>query len=210
MKPILGMLLVFPCLALSQEPDGYHQHDGFFLSMSGGAATGAITLDASGTSYRKLEFSGAGGMIDLKIGGTIAKTVSLSADLMNRAISGPDVDVDGTKGSASSKVSASDQLIGLGITYYFMPINIFVSGTLGIAKFILKNEANDLNASSESGFGLSLKAGKEWWVGANWGLGVSAGFATAGADDKGIPGNPGYSGKLSTNKFFILFNTTYN
>jgi hypothetical protein len=210
MKSILGLLLFIPCLAAAQDPEGYHQHDGFFLSMNVGPAFGAIKLDASGTSYQKMEFSGTGGIVDLKVGGTIAKTVSLSADFMNRAIAGPDVEVDGRKAAANTKFSASDQLIGLGITYYFMPINIFVSGSLGIAKFTLNDQTNDVSASSKNGFGLSLKAGKEWWVGTNWGLGVSAGFATSNADDKGIPDEPAYSGKLSTNKFFVLFNTTYN
>lgn len=210
MKPILGLLLIIPCLAAAQEPDGYHQHDGFFLSMCLGPGFGPITLDASGATYHKLEFSGTGGMVDLKIGGTIAKTISLTADVQGRSISGPDVDVDGIKGSANRNVSAGDQFFGVGVTYYFMPINIFVSGSAGISRFILDDKNNNVSSSSKNGFGLSFKAGKEWWVGANWGLGVSAGFATSRADDKTDGAEPGYSGKLSTNKFFILFNTTYN
>ena len=210
MNAVLRLLIFLPCLAAAQESNGYHQHDGLFLSLSGGPAFGPITLAASGQSFKKMEYTGAGGMLDVKLGWTLARTVSLSADFMKRTIFDPEEELDGRKPPFSNEVSASDQLMGAGITYYFMPFNVFVSGTLGVAKFTFKNDARDINASSQSGFGVSLKAGKEWWVASDWGLGVSAGFATGIADDKEDPLTPSYSGKLSTSKLFVLFTTTYN
>jgi hypothetical protein len=60
-----------------------------------------------------------------------------------------------------------------------MPYNIFISGSVGYAATLIysKNE----NGSSISrndfedtyGVGLSASVGKEWWVSANWGLGLA-------------------------------------
>jgi hypothetical protein len=191
------------------EP-GYHKHDGFYLSMNGGPTFGDIVLKATGTSYNKLTFGGPGFLADLKIGGAIRENLILSGDYIFHVISGPDVDVDGVKGTANSNVSAGGGVLGLGVTYYFMPINIFLNGTLGLARFTLQDKSNNVNSSSESGLGFAVKAGKEWWVGKNWGLGISAGFLYASADDKAEPSAPSYSGKLSTGKFTVMFNSTFN
>jgi hypothetical protein len=210
MKSILKLALLIPGLLLAQDKEGFHEHDGFFLSLNGGVAFGPIVLDATGTNFKKLEFSGPGGIGDFKIGGTIAKTVSLSFDVISRAITGPDIEVDGTKVDSEEEVNASDVLMGLGVTYYFMPINILVSGTIGSSAFTLQDKGNNVKASSERGVGYQLKVGKEWWVGGNWGLGVSGGISGSAADDKKDSANPAYSGKMSTGKIFVMFNTTYN
>jgi hypothetical protein len=191
------------------EP-GYHKHDGFYLSMNGGPTFGDITLKATGASYNKLTFGGPGFLADFKIGGAVMENLILSGDFIFHTISGPDVEVDGTKVASSNDVSAGGNLIGLGVTYYFMPVNIFLNGTFGFAQFTLRNKAANINSSSETGLGVALKAGKEWWVSKNWGLGISGGFLYQGADDKADPGTPDYSGKLSTAKFTVMFNTTLN
>lgn len=210
MKSIFQGVLLYSGLALAQAQEGYHEHDGFFLSMNIGPAFGPVLLEASGTSFRKLEVSGTGGTLDFKIGGTIKKTLTLSFDIVTRGISGPDMEVDGQVSSASNSLNASDGLVGLGVTYYIMPVNILLSSTVGMASFTLKDDNSPLDARSESGFGLQMKAGKEWWVGKNWGLGISGGLGLLRADDKKDPNNPGYKGELSTKKFFVMFNTTYN
>jgi hypothetical protein len=213
MRSLLKIALCIPGVLLAQEEEGFHQHDGFFLSLNGGAAFGPIVLDATGAGYDKLEFSGPGVGLDLKIGGTIAKTLSLSFDVISRTISAPDIEMDGTEASSSDGVSANDMLMGLGVTYYIMPINILVSGTIGSSVFTLQvndNNGNNVKAGSERGFGYQLKIGKEWWVGRNWGLGVSAGLGGSSADDKKDPNYPTYKGEISTSKLFVMFNTTYN
>ena len=48
-----------------------------------------------------------------------------------------------------------------------MPANIFISGTVGLAGFSLDVGGN--TTSSDAGLGLYVKAGKDWWVGADWG-----------------------------------------
>ena len=89
-----------------------------------------------------------------------------------------------------------------------MPSNMFLNATVGIAKFAL--QVNGTTSNSQSGFGLQVKGGKEWWVSSKWGFGVAAGFAYLSADDQSDPNYPGYSATISTTKFFVVYNTTFN
>lgn len=191
-------------------PKGFHMHDGFYLSLTGGAAFGTITLNATNAGFKKIELSGAGGQFDFKIGAVIAEEANLilSFDVITRAISSPTLTLDGTAVNTSSDVTASDVLFGAGITKYFMPGNIFISATVGVGQFSM--ELNNTTSNSQEGFGFQLKGGKEWWVSDNWALGAAAGLSYISASDKTDPSFPGYSGTLSTTKFFLVFNTTFN
>jgi len=188
-------------------PKGFHKHDGFYLSFAGGPAIGAITLNATNASFNKMEMSGAGFQFDFKIGGVISEesNLILSFDVISRAISSPALTIDGNSVSTTSDVTASDVLYGVGITKYFMPDNIFINATVGVGTFSL--DISNSTSSSKSGFGFQLKGGKEWWVSDNWGLGVAAGLSYISADDQT---NSSYSATISTTKFFVVFNTTFN
>jgi hypothetical protein len=210
MRKVFKLALFLPAVLFAQQEPGYHEHDGFFLSMSAGPAFGAITLDADNAPFNKVQFSGAGGMFDFKIGGTIARKVSISFDIISRAIVGPDIEVDGVEGSASDEISARDATYGVGLTYYVMPANILLSASIGTGLFTFADEGSNIDAESENGLALQFKLGKEWWVGRNWGLGLSGGVGILNAKDKEDPSNPSYSGEMSTVKLFVLFNTTYN
>lgn len=60
---------------------------------------------------------------------------------------------------------------GAGIDYYFMPINIYLGGTLSVAGISRADEDN-VNRS-KAGIGLDLDAGKEWWISRRWGIGIA-------------------------------------
>jgi hypothetical protein len=216
MKRLALLLIFISSLGFAQNssikdvPQGFHMHDGFYLSLAGGPAFGAITLNATGVSFKKQEYTGTGFQFDFKIGGVISEEANLilSFDMIGRSISGPTSTQDGLTGATSSDLSISDVTYGVGLTKYFMPSNIFASATAGIAKFLVT--LNGSQISSQDGFGFQFKVGKEWWVSDNWGLGVATGFAYISADDKKEPTIPAYSATLSTTKFFIVFNTTFN
>jgi hypothetical protein len=216
MKEVAFLLILVSSLGFAQGsasadvPEGYHIHDGFYLSLNGGPASGVITLNATGVSFKKQEYSGGGFQFDFKIGGVISEEANLilSFDMISRAISGPTFTQDGFSSVTTNNITASDVMYGVGITKYFMPSNIFVSTTVGIGKFVVNFSGSQ--ASSQTGFGLQLKGGKEWWVSDDWGLGVAAGFAYISADDQKEPAYPSYSATLSTTKFFVVFNTTFN
>ncbi len=216
MKRIILLLVLVSSLGFAQEtvvtdvPFGYHMHDGFYLSLSGGPATGVITLDATNFIFKKMEFNGAGYMADLKVGVTLSEEQSLilSFDMINRFISNPSVTMDGKSVSATSSFQVSDFLIGFGITKYFMPVNIFITTSFGVSGFEIG--VNGSKAYSGNGFALQAKVGKEWWIWDDWGLGLAAGLAYASADDQEDPDFPKYSGKLSTTKLFVELSVSFN
>jgi hypothetical protein len=124
----------------------------------------------------KLTFSGAGSLVDVRIGGTVAPNLVISGDIIGRVISKPDVEVHGV-GSANSNFDLTESTIGAGVTYYFMPVNIFVAGTVGLTRFGIASGGGVSVSTTDPGVSLYFKVGKEWWVGADWALGVAASAA---------------------------------
>src|SRR5699024_5998753 len=133
--------------------DGRHKHDGFYLSLNVGPSLGGgTTIKASGSdaAYDEFKMTGSGVMIDFKIGGAIRENLILSFDVIGRTITSPDGEVDGVRlGSASDDFSISDNSYGVGLTRYFMPHNVFVSGTVGAGRMVLDD--GDDKASSKWG-----------------------------------------------------------
>jgi len=70
--------------------------------------------------------------------------------------------------------------VGLGVTYYLMPWNLFFTGSVGPATSVFVQHLDTEDGSkdrtkTEIGTGIGVKAqiGKEWWVSDNWALGVA-------------------------------------
>jgi len=61
--------------------------------------------------------------------------------------------------------------LGLGVDYYFTPINIYVGGTVSVAGITRSDE--DRANRSRAGLGLDLDVGKEWWISRRWAIGLA-------------------------------------
>ena len=198
------------CSVYGQSGDGkYRQHTGFYLSMSVGPTFGLITDDMSGTINNKLEFSGTGFQFDIKIGGAVQENLILHACMASTMISGPKINSANQVGRLKDNMGISENmLVGAGLTYYIMPSNFFLSGTAGMGNYTFTDSKDSENSiKTDNGFSMQLKVGKEWWVGKRWGLGVSLTYGTT------IVNNGPYDGveeKLTSNRFGILFNATFN
>ena len=97
-------------------------------------------------------------------------------------------------------------MLGIGVTYY-LPENIFFSGSIGMAAFNLQDntdEDNEIEGQTDRGIGVQVAVGKEWWVSDNWGLGVSAAFTYGAAEDKHDLGDASAYG------INIMFSATFN
>jgi hypothetical protein len=211
----LSLFFLAPALLFAQPNLGHHRHDGFFLSISPGVAFGSSKADLGGNagSWDNITYSGPGGMLDFKIGGAIKENFILSFDVIGRNVRGPDMETVGGTTELDKDVVLSDGTLGLGLTYYIMPANVFLSGTLGVGRFVLTNPTEDTedDETIETNPGLSLhaKIGKEWWVSDNWGLGVAAGYGYLGAE-RDENSDSDFNGDYSSHKVYILFNTTFN
>ncbi|MCL2651426.1 MAG: hypothetical protein FWD60_10445 [Candidatus Azobacteroides sp.] len=181
----------------------FQQHTGFYLSMAIGPVFGDISVD-DGTKY-----SGAGGQFDLKIGGAIKENLILHATLISNALTGPKVTYNGYTETVTDNMSINEVMsLGGGLTYYFMPNNIFVSGTVGIGSFSITDSSDSsINVSTDNGFSMQLKVGKEWWISRKWGLGVALTYGSTSVNNRP---SSNINEKINSNRFGIVFNATLN
>jgi len=74
MKKLIILAIAFLGFISLNAQEGYHEHDGFYLSMALGGSSGTINAPTS-------ELSGGGGVFDFKIGGAISKNLSFMPQL---------------------------------------------------------------------------------------------------------------------------------
>ena len=208
-RAIFFGLLSLIYLQSAKAQDKNHQHTGFFLSMSAGPVFGNISDDVTGDvngTYR-MDMNGGGALFDFKIGGAIQENLILHATLISQTMPGPTIKIsDNPSIKATDELTVGEAMFGGGLTYYIMPQNIFLSGSLGIGNFTMMDQKNDQTTSTQRGFSMQLKAGKEWWVSKKWGLGLSVTYGTTSLTNN----SGGISEKLNSNRFGILFNATLN
>lgn len=175
-------------------------HDGFFLRLSagvGGANTENEFLDSD------VEFSGGSGDGNIAIGAIVAPNLAIHGTLFGWTIGDPEVDVEGL-GSGEVDGDLSMSAFGGGLTYYFMPVNLYLSGSLGAATLSIDGD-DDFEGDSDTGIVGEITLGKEWWVGGSWGLGVAGAFGF-----HSIPGDDGFDDDWSGNHWAIRFSATLN
>jgi len=191
-----GLLLSGPALA-----NEAHQHDkAFFLRLSAGLGGANATFENDGPGP-DLELSGMSGDANFAIGGTISRNLALHGTLGGWTIDNPDVERGDFEGDTDD-TTRSLGLFGAGLTYYFMPVNLYLSGSLCAATATLSVDGHD--EDSDTGFGVDLTVGKEWWVGNKWGLGVAG-----GVNFYSVPGNNSDQ-DISGSAFAIRLSATYN
>lgn len=177
---------------------GYHTHDGFFLQLNSGI--GGLSSSASqGGDEAKL--SGAMGSFSATIGGAVVPNLIVGGQIWDVVALAPDLEVSGQTRSGADATLA---LVGFGlnVTYYVMPVNIYLSATPSIGGLSVKSFGNTIDY--DGGFALRLAAGKEWWVSGNWGIGVNVHYAYG--SNKQQQGGPTWT----TNAFGVAFTATYN
>jgi hypothetical protein len=201
---------------------GRHRHDGFFLRMALGVAGGYGTADARyGEVADTFTWRGVGPVFDLAIGGAVVEDLLLQVELASVILPTASFERESGTADGDGDLRGFSFVVGLGVTYYFMPLNLYVSGSFGIGRHGIdakrEYDGDDEYATivtSEMGFGMALAAGKEWFVSDNWGLGVSALLLyTAGPSDfedarTGDPLEPrGWGHAVSGG---VLLSATYN
>ncbi|WP_205525420.1 hypothetical protein [Pyxidicoccus trucidator] len=159
--------------------DGYHEHDGFFLRLQlGGGYTRAGVLGED------LALKGGGGSINVEFGGAPVRNLILFGKLFGASSPNPDIEVgDLTIEGQDEDVSQNYGGLGVGIAYYLMPANVYLSGALTASRLTI-DEDGETFAETDLGPGFHLGIGKEWWVSKNWGLGLGAELALGRVAEK--------------------------
>jgi hypothetical protein len=144
------------------------------------------------------------------IGAALVPNLILNLDFVYASFFDSDLEVDGEDRGDSSHadprlgVGEDQQLLGLGIgmTYYFMPLNLYLAGSLGIGRVTFEDHDGDRGAS-DWGLAGNLMVGKEWWVDGDWGIGVAAQFLLLWVDDE-------FLGDVNAYALSLMFSATYN
>lgn len=182
-------------------------HDpGFFMRLSGGIGYGSASLQQdSDTGFR-----GVAGQGSFAFGGTVTRNLAVHADLFGLNMFEPTVEVDGVDQGNAQNTTTSLGAIGIGVTGYVMPANLYFSGSIGAGVGTVKTRAQflggviTLKEDTDPGLAVNLMVGKEWFVSPRWGLGVAlqAMFASLSTKDNGDD--------LSVFGIGVLFSATLN
>lgn len=193
----LALAVLLPALpANARLLDDMHEHDGFFLRFHlGGGSMNAKWNDFAFSQTA----SGPSGSFSFALGGAVAPNLILFGELTSESASNPRFRINGDD-YRSRDVALSQSGFGPGLAYYFMPVNMYVSGTLLFTRGTM--EVRGVEDQTDLGYGFKFALGKEWWVSRDWGLGV-AGIAS-------IANLPVDSGSVSFNNFGLAFTATYN
>jgi Caspase domain len=188
-------------------PSTTHRHLGFLLRLDTGPAYIFASEPYQGSSRN---LSGGGWDVGLSIGGALAEDNLLAFHLFSA------IALNGISSNASVSYTSVFNLNGFGpeYTHYFMPLNVYLSGAVLLTNAGLSSSQSggsttvSSSYNTDAGVGLKIAAGKEWWVGDHWGLGLALHYAVSwNHDPGGILGGPG---TLATNAFTFAFSATYN
>lgn len=184
---------------------GPETHDGFFLRLGLGPA--GVIGDASLDGEHSLDVNGPGAVLDIAIGGVVAPNLALHGTLTTFAAAEPEVDIKGIGSGTLEDTNFNVSTVGIGLTWYAMPLNLYVSGSAIALQLSLTDRDGDQLAESDTGFGGQIAVGKEWWVSEEWGLGV-AGVGLAGLLNG--ENTLGQRVEWTVGSFGIYFSATYN
>jgi hypothetical protein len=183
---------------------GVETHDGVMLRLAVGIGGGVMTdtLDQSSAGFPdEVTFAGGGIMGSVDLGAALTNELTLHGRIALLNILSPRIEADGEEieidlpngdGAAadSDSISTNAMLLAVGLTYNFMPINIYVTAAGGLSMLALSTNDEDVDQDDFDhptvGFGLNLDVGKEWWVTPQTGIGVAGRFwwATGGAENE--------------------------
>lgn len=171
---------------------------GFFLRLAAGAGGASSEIDTDGNDVK---FSGPAGDVNIAIGGMVARNLALHGTIFGWTVGNPDVEVNGrTFDTDDTEFSMS--ALGGGLTYYFMPVNLYLSGSLGVGS--LTADGSEVDGESDPGIAADFSVGKEWWVSNRWGLGIAGAVDGHSVKDDKLDEN--WSGPAFTLRFSATFN----
>jgi len=180
-----------------------NRHLGFFLRPDLGLGFMA-TSEPTGTSAGNLTISGAAGVSGFVIGGAVQENIILGAHLYNGVVANPTVSFSSGQSGTTSNTSLAMYGIGPEFTYYWMPSNIYFSGTVALTRMSMT--VNGTSSDSNTGLGTRIALGKEWWVSDHWGLGLASHISLSSNRDGGDANAP----TLTSWGFAVAFSATYN
>ncbi|HEY0840105.1 MAG TPA: hypothetical protein VGD74_07955 [Vulgatibacter sp.] len=194
---VLAFATLLPALpAHARLLDSQREHDGFFLRFQ----LGGGSMDAKWKDFGFSQSAGGpSGVFGLAMGGAIARNLILFGEVTRESATDPHVRFEDVR-YRSRDLKLSQSGFGPGLAYYFMPVNLYLSGTMLFLRGSIEDDAGI--DRTELGYGLKVALGKEWWISRDWGIGLAA-IAT-------FAGLPVDDAKIETTNLGLAFTATYN
>jgi hypothetical protein len=126
--------------------------------------------------------------VDSELGGTFSfalgyfVTPNLALSLETFGVNAYTFRVPTDNDGSTSEVDARSLALGVSLTYYF-PLDFYLSIGPAIGWFLANIHGSDSHLN-DARFALDLLAGREWWIGGSWALGVAAQLIYNGADGR--------------------------
>ncbi len=169
-KRLLLSSIFILAMSTTEVLAGPRDHSGgFFLRLSAGSGYAQTEFGDPATT----KYSGFCGDLNFAIGAAVLSNLAVHGTLFGWSILDPTVEFGGLSGELSGNLTLS--AIGVGVTYYFMPINIYISPSVSMGRLVM--ESGGFSGNTEMGLAFDVTLGKEWWVGGSWGLGVAGAFS---------------------------------
>lgn len=160
------------------EDYGVHRHRGLFLRLDGGVG---YLRSSSMLNGEDASLSGVAMSLGFSLGANVREDLSVFGHASISAAPGPDVSLGASSGGSDAWLNLVS--VGPGVSYYFMPSNVYVSAVLSLTGLFAAAKGGSGN--SEIGLGARFALGKEWWVGDRWGIGVAGQFSFGSNQDQG-------------------------
>ena len=138
-----------------------------------------------------MKLSGAGPAFAVSAGGVVAERVVIAGDLLVDKLSDPTVSVADKSGTADG-VAVTWVSLGPSVTYYLMPLNVYLGGALLLSKLSISAKDSTETGNSDFGVGGAVRIGKDFWLSRDLGLGVSGQLTAARMKDSSAPGSDVY------------------
>jgi hypothetical protein len=154
------------------EPE--EQHSGFYMRLSVGL--GATAVEGSvGTSAPAF-----GGSSSFAFGYFILPNLALSLDLFGANAYDVALSSEWTYPAPAAEFDVRSLAAGISFTYY-LPLDFYVSAGPGIGWLMLSTSLAEPQLSG-AGFAFDALAGREFWIGGSWALGVGVQFVYVRGD----------------------------
>ncbi|NTX06233.1 outer membrane beta-barrel protein [Myxococcus sp. CA051A] len=198
---LFAAVLLPTSAAFADETPGRHTHDGFYLRGQLG-----IAYTHSEAQEIDLALKGAGATINLELGYALIENFIIYGKLFGTSTPNPDIQFGDTtiEGDDDGDVSSNYAALGVGATYYFMPVNLYISGAV-VANQLSITQDGEREAETDSGVGLHFGLGKEWWVSNNWAVGIGGEVALGRIRSDNDDGDD-----WNVTHFSLLFTATFN
>lgn len=153
---------------------GYHRHDGFFLRLALGLG---VFVDHERPEnydvFPSTRLSNAAVPLEIALGGAVSNGLLLGGVLLFNGVGSPKFDNGGEGSPWQGSSGVTHSSLGVYVDDYPMAASGFHFGGLvalsGLGKSGDRVGGND---PATGGFSIAAHGGYEWWVGADWGMGV--------------------------------------